>query len=55
MGNTLLTRIEFGFVTGAVTALVVAGVLLRISMPAVDQEFDPGAMMLPTAELGMEP
>jgi len=55
MGSTLLTRIELGFVSGAVAALAVAGVLLRASMPADDQEFDPAAMMLPTAELGMEP
>ena len=55
MGTTLLTRIELGFVSGAVTALLVAAVLLRVSMPSGDQEFDPMTMMLPTAELGMEP
>lgn len=55
MGTSLLTRIELGFLAGAVTALVAAGFLLRASMPPVDQEFDPRAMMLPTAELGMEP
>jgi len=55
MGTSLLARIELGFVSGAVAALVVAAVLLRVSMPSGDQEFDPEAMMLPTAELGMEP
>jgi Mg/Co/Ni transporter MgtE len=55
MGTTLLTRIELGFVSGAVTALLVAAALLRVSMPSGDQEFDPMTMMLPTAELGMEP
>lgn len=55
MGTTLLARIELGFVSGAIAALVVAGILLLMSMPSSDQEFDPELMMLPTAELGMEP
>jgi len=55
MGTTLLTRIELGFLSGAVAALLVAALLLRNSMPPAAQEFDPEAMMLPTAELGMEP
>ena len=49
-----------GFSVGAgsvlgIVLLVVAAVLLRVSMPAADREFDPEEMMLPTAELGMEP
>ncbi|MEI7858199.1 MAG: hypothetical protein WCI26_00065 [Acidimicrobiales bacterium] len=55
MGTTLLARIELGFVSGAIAALVVAGILLLVSMPSSDQEFDPKLMMLPTAELGIEP
>ena len=55
LGATLLTRIELGFLAGAIAALVVAAVLLRASMPPAGQEFDPEAMMLPAAELGIEP
>lgn len=54
-GTTLLTRIEFGFLSGALVALVAAAVLLRASMPSADREFDPEEMMLPAAELGIEP
>jgi O-antigen/teichoic acid export membrane protein len=55
LGSALLARVELGFVCGSFAALVVAAVLLRVSMPPAEQEFDAQAMMLPVAELGIEP
>jgi O-antigen/teichoic acid export membrane protein len=55
VGHSLLLRVEVGYLSGALSALAVASVLLRFSLSDIEHTLDPEMLSVSTAALELEP
>jgi O-antigen/teichoic acid export membrane protein len=55
IGTSLLPRVEYGFLAGAIAALVTASALLWPRLRGIEHALDPDELMVPSVELEFEP
>jgi O-antigen/teichoic acid export membrane protein len=55
LGTSLLARVEYGFLAGALAALLTALLLLAPRLSGIERAIDPGDLVVPTAALEFEP